>query len=326
MKYFAFSTFFALMGLVVAFVFLGGFEAAYIVFLLALLEVSISFDNAVINAKVLDGMDAKWRNRFIVYGIPIAVFGVRFILPILIVALASSRGFLEITQLALDDAQAYAALLQGVMGQIYAFGGAFLLMVFLEFFFDSEREITWISVLESHKLVHKMSRFAFIELLFAAIIGIILFAFSMDMSIGIAYFIGLALYAGIRGIDKALVKTGAKSGMVGFLYLEILDASFSLDGVIGAFALSNNVFIIMIGLAIGAFYVRSLTIYFVEKKTLSEFIYLEHGARYAIFFLAVLMFIQIFQHIPESIIGSIGILIIAIAFVHSLLDKKRFKE
>ncbi|MDE6979450.1 MAG: DUF475 domain-containing protein, partial [Helicobacter sp.] len=77
MRYFAFSTLFAAAGLVVAFLFLGGASAAYIVFLLALLEISISFDNAVINAKVLEQMDAKWRNRFSMLGIHIAVLGVR---------------------------------------------------------------------------------------------------------------------------------------------------------------------------------------------------------------------------------------------------------
>ncbi|RAX58854.1 hypothetical protein CCZ01_01270 [Helicobacter monodelphidis] len=322
MKYFAFSSFFALAGLVVAFIFLGGVNAAYIVFLLALLEVSISFDNAVINAKVLNTMDEKWRFRFITYGIPIAVFGVRFILPIVIVALASSKGFVEITQLALNDAAAYAALLSEVMGTIYAFGGAFLLMVFLEFFFDEGKEISWIKGLEQNAFVVKISKINFIELFVASVVGIILLGISQDISIGIAYFIGLALYALIRGIDNALAKTGAKSGVIGFLYLEVLDASFSLDGVIGAFALSNNVFIIMIGLAIGAFFVRSLTIYFVEKKVLSEFIFLEHGARYAILFLATLMFVQIFHHIPEVIVGSVGMIIIVIAFVHSVIHSK----
>ncbi|MDE7173348.1 MAG: DUF475 domain-containing protein [Helicobacter sp.] len=323
MKYFAFSTLFAVVGLGIAFLFLGGLSAAYIVFLLALLEISISFDNAVINAKVLEQMDAKWRDRFIVFGIPIAVFGVRFILPILIVALASSRGVLEITELALNDASAYAALLQDVMGTIYAFGGAFLLMVFLEFFFDEERDVVWIAPLEKNRLVQRISKIHFAELFIAAVVGIVLLAVSGQIAIGIAYFIGLALYALIRGIDSALAKTGAKSGIVGFLYLEVLDASFSLDGVIGAFALSNNVFVIMLGLAIGAFYVRSLTIYFVEKKTLSEFIFLEHGARYAIFLLAILMFVQIFAHIPESVVGSVGIIVIASAFVHSILHKRR---
>ncbi len=325
MKYFVFSTFFAAVGIFITFLFLGGVGAAYIVLLLALLEVSISFDNAVINAKVLNEMSEQWKHRFIVYGIPIAVFGVRFILPIIIVAVASSSGFIEIAQLALNDSSAYALLLHDVMGKIYAFGGAFLLMVFLEFFFDAHREVVWISSLEQNVFVQRMSKVNFVELFVASVAGIILLAISQDIAIGISYFIGLALYALIRSIDSALAKGGAKSGFIGFLYLEILDASFSLDGVIGAFALSNNVFIIMIGLAIGAFYVRSLTIYFVEKKVLSEFIYLEHGARYAILFLAVLMFVQIFYHIPEIVVGSVGIIIIATSLIHSIIYNRSYK-
>lgn len=82
-----------------------------------------------------------------------------------------------------------------------------------------------------------------------------------------------------------------KGGIIGFLYLEVLDASFSFDGVIGAFAITNDVIVIMLGLAIGAMFVRSMTIFLVDKGTLDEFVYLEHGAHYAIGALAIIMLI-----------------------------------
>lgn len=323
MKYFRFSFVLALVGVLVAYFFLGGLYVAYIVALLALLEVSISFDNAVINAKVLEGMTPKWRERFIIYGIPIAVFGVRFILPIIIVSLASGEGMIEILNLALSDAALYAEKLEGVMGKIYAFGGAFLLMVFLEFFFDEDREVVWLRRLEQNRITQRISQINFIELLVAILVGVVLSFLSGELGVSLSYFIGIALYALIRGIDHALIKGGARSGVIGFLYLEVLDASFSLDGVIGAFALSSNIFIIVIGLAIGAFFVRSLTIYFVEKKVLSEFIYLEHGARYAILILALMMFVQIFMHVSEAIVGSVGVVIILSALLHSIIHKRR---
>ncbi|MGP1450292.1 MAG: DUF475 domain-containing protein [Wolinella sp.] len=322
MKYFRFSFILAILGVVGAYFFLGGIYAAYIVTLLALLEVSISFDNAVINAKVLDEMESIWRERFIIFGIPIAVFGVRFILPIIIVAFASNSGMLEILDLAIYNSAGYAKMLEAVMDKVYAFGGAFLLMVFLEFLFDSEREVAWFRLLEQHKITQSASRINFIELFTAVIFGVFISILSQDVSISVAYFVGIALYALIRGVDSMLIKDGVRSGAVGFLYLEVLDASFSLDGVIGSFALSNNIFIIVIGLAIGAFFVRSLTLYFVEKHILSEFIYLEHGARYAILILALMMFVQIFIHVSEAIVGSIGIIIIIAALLHSIIHKR----
>jgi hypothetical protein len=114
----------------------------------------------------------------------------------------------------------------------------------------------------------------------------------------------------------------ACSGLVSFLYLELIDASFSLDGVLGAFALSHDIVIITIGLAIGAMFVRSLTIMFVEKGTLDEFIYLEHGAHWAIGVLAILMFISTVVHIPEVITGLSGLGIILSSVVSSKLYEK----
>ena len=109
-----------------------------------------------------------------------------------------------------------------------------------------------------------------------------------------------------------------RGGLGAFIYLEVLDASFSFDGVIGAFALTTNLFIIAIGLGIGAFYVRALTIMLVERKTLGQYRYLEHGAFYAILVLAVIMYVQTLVHIPEVITGLIGAALIGLSFMSSL--------
>ena len=93
-----------------------------------------------------------------------------------------------------------------------------------------------------------------------------------------------------------------KSGLGGFLYLEVLDASFSFDGVIGAFALSNNM-IIALGLSVGAMFVRSMTIHLVRTGTLAQYRYLEHGAFWAIIVLGVIMLLSARYHIPETIPG-----------------------
>jgi hypothetical protein len=102
-----------------------------------------------------------------------------------------------------------------------------------------------------------------------------------------------------------------------------LDASFSFDGVVGAFAITNNLFIIMIGLGVGAMFVRSLTIMLVDKGTLSEYRYLEHGAFYAIGILAAIMFAGTIKHIPEVVTGLLGALFIALSLFSSILYNKK---
>ena len=105
-------------------------------------------------------------------------------------------------------------------------------------------------------------------------------------------------------------------------YLEVLDASFSFDGVIGAFAVTTDPIIIAIGLGVGAFYVRSITIYLVHQGTLSDYRYLDHGAHWAIGALAALLMISIGVHVPEIITGLIGVAFIGAAFYMSLRANK----
>lgn len=102
----------------------------------------------------------------------------------------------------------------------------------------------------------------------------------------------------------------------------MLDASFSLDGVIGAFALSQNIFVIALGLGIGAYFVRSITMYLYEKGTITEYRYLEHGAFYAIIALALMMFIGSVHHIPEVVTGLIGGVLIGLALWSSVRANK----
>ena len=324
MQYFRGSIIVAVIGLIMAF-FIGGIYALYITALLAILEVSLSFDNAVVNAKVLNTMEPIWQKRFITYGIPIAVFGMRFLFPIIIVAIAGGLGVLETFSLAINKPEEYQHTLESVEKLIYAFGGAFLLMVFLGFLFDDDREDKWIKIIENSKTINKLGTINDIEIMIATAIGIYLTSITNDSAISISYFTGILLYSFIASLDDLMSTDGVRSGIMGLLYLEVLDASFSFDGVIGAFALSSNIFIIMIGLGIGAMFVRSLTIYFVEKKTLTEYRYLEHGAHYAILALAIVMLSKIFIHIPEVIVGTIGVTFIAIAVYHSVLENRKEK-
>jgi len=144
------------------------------------------------------------------------------------------------------------------------------------------------------------------------------------LTIGLA---SMLTYIVVSGLDVLFNEDSAmgmaKAGLATFLYLEVLDASFSFDGVVGAFAVSNNIFLIAIGLGIGAAYIRSLTVYLVRKGTLAEYKYIEHGAHWAIGSLAMLLLATTFIDIPDTVTGLIGVVFIGLSFAHSLIENKR---
>jgi hypothetical protein len=324
MQHFRSSIAITAIGLVLGF-YIGGLEALYIVALLAVLEISLSFDNAVVNVKVLETMEVKWQKRFITFGIPIAVFGMRFLFPIFIVAIASGLSLFDTFNLALHDPLSYKETLHSVEKLIFAFGGSFLLMVFLNFIFDTDREEKWITLIENSKLIDRMGELSSIQMIIATIVGLILIFSTKNYEIALAFFTGILLYSIIASLDDLLGMNGVRNGIMGFLYLEVLDASFSFDGVIGAFALSSDIFVIMIGLGIGAMFVRALTLFMLEKKTLAEYRYLEHGAHYAILALSIIMLVKVFTPINEIIVGTVGVTFIAVATYHSIKVNKRVK-
>lgn len=292
---------------------------------LAVLEVSLSFDNAAVNASILKDMDPVWQRRFLTWGIAIAVFGMRIVFPLVIVMVAASLGPVEAMRLALNEPAEYQRIVSDAHVGLMGFGGAFLGMVGLKYFFDAEKEVNWIEAIE-----RPLAKVANIE---AIAIGVVLAGTWAVASVLpdeealtflIAAIAGLLTYLAVEIVNHLLEPptptTGdvAKAGFGAFLYLEVLDASFSFDGVIGAFALTNNLIIIAIGLGIGAMFVRSMTIFLVNQGTMSEYRYLEHGAFYAIIALAVIMYLNTFVHIPEVITGVIGAVLIGLAFWSSV--------
>ncbi|QDQ29019.1 DUF475 domain-containing protein [Chitinimonas arctica] len=324
-KYFKGSIFATVAGLVLAF-YVGGPKAAFIAAILSVLEVSLSFDNAVVNATVLKDMDDKWRHRFMTWGMLIAVFGMRVVFPVLIVAVIAHLSPWAALMMAVSQPDKYAAALTSAHVVVAGFGGAFLLMVFLKFFLDKEKDVHWVRLIEAP--LSKLGKMESIQIAvcLAAIYGISTLVHAHEqLPFVLSAVAGLVTYIVVDGF-AALLETEqpgdagvvARTGLSAFLYLEVLDASFSFDGVIGAFALSNNIFIIAIGLGIGAMFVRSLTIMFVEKGTLDQFRYLEHGAFYAIGALATIMFIGTFHEISEVVTGLIGAGFIGLAMWSSI--------
>jgi uncharacterized protein len=302
-----------------------GFSAFVLVVILSILEVTLSFDNAVVNARVLKRMSPLWQKRFLTWGILLAVFGTRFVLPILIVSVAVFVSPLYITKLVFTDPVAYGELLTGVHGSITAFGGIFLLMVSLKYFFDKAKSVHWIKSIERH-----LVRWGHIEAIEIAFALVLLTAMSFvteydQATVLVSGLVGLILFIIMEGVAGSLsLESGdvATAGATLFIYLNILDSAFSLDGVIGAFALTNNLIIIMIGLGIGAYFVRSITLYFVRKNTLAELVYLEHGAHWAILGLAVAMLANLIVHVPEVITGLIGLCFVILAYYSSVTERK----
>lgn len=308
----------------------------WIVAVLGILEVSLSFDNAVVNAKVLDGMSVKWRRRFLTWGILVAVFGMRIVFPLAVVALAVWINPLDALMLAVQDERRYAEILHHAHPQIAAFGGAFLLLVFLQFFVDAEKDEHWLPGIESPmaafgRVLNRLPAFA-VEAAIITIAILVSLAVSQYVAapwpflkaalLGIATWASVEMLAAVLNAEN-LTGAAAKQGIAGFLYLEVLDASFSFDGVIGAFALSTNLFVIALGLGIGAMFVRSMTIWLVEKGTLAEYRYLEHGAFWAIGALAAVMLASPVYPIPEAVTGLTGAVLIGAGWLSSVVSNRR---
>jgi hypothetical protein len=351
----------------------GGWEALALCAILGVLEVSLSFDNAVVNAKVLERMSEFWQKIFLTIGILIAVFGMRLVFPLLIVGLTANLGPFEAIDLALEKGDpeepgTYGYLLNEAHPLIASFGGMFLLMLFLDWLFE-ERDITWLSWLE--RPLARIGKLDALSVIVAAIALVVAAEFLVHdeerASVMVSGVLGLVTYLAVNGLgtlfessgmtddDDApadgeetprlpagstekgavqaaprtggptqLAKATGKAGFFLFLYLEVLDASFSFDGVIGAFAITADPIIIALGLGfIGAMFVRSITVYLVRQGTLNEYVYLEHGAHWAIGALAAILLISLKWEIPEVITGLVGVAFIGAAFINSLVRRRR---
>jgi hypothetical protein len=315
-----------------------GTKSAVIILILIAVEIAFSFDNAIINAKTLAKLSDFWQKMFLTVGMIIAVLGMRVVFPILIVSLTAHLPWGTVLDLAFNHPEEYAEKLEHAHPAIAAYGGAFLLMLALEFFIDSRRKILWLQYIE--KPLQRLSHLWAPALLSA---GAVLIVAAVPANhhasttifaglLGIASHIAISLFTNLFGSRQSNDKiSGAKrlTGMAAFsafIYLQILDASFSFDGVIGAFAITTDVILIGIGLGIGALWVRSLTVFMVKKGTLGNYIYLEHGAHYTVAVLAFILLISSFFEIPDVLAGVAGFGLIGSAILASrqaLADRRR---
>ncbi|MEU7054015.1 DUF475 domain-containing protein [Streptomyces eurythermus] len=354
LKTFGWSFAITVLGLIAA-AFYGGWTGFGVVAILAILEISLSFDNAVVNAGILKKMSPFWQKIFLTIGVLIAVFGMRLVFPVVIVAISAKMGPIEAVDLAINNKERYEQLVTDAHPAIAAFGGMFLLMIFLDFIFE-DRDIQWLRWLE-----RPLAKLGKVDMLSVCIALIVLLVAAFTVAThahqhggihadkaqtvlisGIAGLITYMIVGGLSGYfedkleeeeereheqEEEAARSGKKKPAIVlagqaaffmFLYLEVLDASFSFDGVIGAFAVTNDIVLMALGLGIGAMYVRSLTVYLVRQGTLDDYVYLEHGAHYAIGALAVVLLITIQYEIHEVITGSIGVILILASFLSSV--------
>ncbi|OUW03736.1 MAG: hypothetical protein CBD16_03095 [Betaproteobacteria bacterium TMED156] len=311
----------------------GMLQALWIFIILLILEISLSFDNAVVNASILRNWNKLWQMFFLTIGILIAVFGMRLVFPLLIVGLTTSMSLIETWNLAIQEPAKYSEILLNHHAQISAFGGVFLLLIFLDFFINTKKKNFWVEVLETN--LEKLGGFKGITI-FITLTLLLLVSVTSDLpsekktDVILFGIWGVLSYLSISILCQALESKGAgavdaikKGSIGGFIYLEVLDASFSIDAVVGAFAITKDVVIIMLGLGGGAMAVRSITIYLVKKDTLNELIYLEHGAHYAIGALAIIMISSVQIHIPEIITGTIGLILVLLSGYSSVKHKRK---
>lgn len=346
LRIFGFSLGISFAGLATAFL-RGGWGTLLQVAILAVLEVSLSFDNALLNAKILERMSIFWQKIFLTIGIIIAVFVMRLICPLLVVGVPAGLTPSEVLNLALDSTARYNGLtyaqhLTAAHVYIAAFGGMFLGMIFLRFLFE-KKEIYWLRPLErAGEKCNSKHLPVFIALALLIFVDVFLVhdqekgAFFVSGLVGLGIFqlfgwIGSRFQSQggkkkAKNLDNQLIEAIGKQAFFLFLYLEVLDASFSLDGVVGAFAITQNVWVIMAGLGIGALYIRSMTVFLVRKGTLAKYAYLDHGAHYAIGSLALLLFLSTKFEIPDVITGLIGVGFISTAFMSSLIRNKRIHD
>lgn len=312
----------------------GGLIGLWLFTILVILEVTLSFDNAIINSRVLVRMSPTWQKLFLTVGIFIAVFVVRFLLPIFIVMATSGHGFTEVIDLALNNPEQYGKTLHEAAPTIDAFGGTFLTMIGISYFMNRKKDIHWLRRIEKRLTrAGSYENFKAFVMLGVALILYMTVDEVHKSTVLVASIVGTLLHMGLEIFGAYFEKRQSKAAeLVGmaafgsFMYLEVLDASFSLDGVIGAFAITNDVMLIIAGLGAGAIWVRSMTVYLIRAGVLNKYKYMEHGAHWAILALGAIMLIKLY-HIepPEWFVGSLGLVFIATAVVSSVLEMRRSK-
>lgn len=302
------------------------FSIVLIVLGLSLFEVIISIDNAIINAEVLGKM-SKWARRwFLLWGILIAVFLVRGLLPWLILwANNPALGMVGAFTASFSSDPAIAKIIEESSSVLLAGSGVFLVFLFFHWIFLEPKHYG----LVGERFVHRQGVwfFAIVSVLLAAIVW---FAIKIDPLMAFGAVLGSTAFFIIHGFkgyaeeaEKRMLEGGEKMGDYSkIFYLEVIDAAFSIDGIVGAFAFTFSIPIILIGSGIGALVVRQLTVSNIEN--VKKYKYLKNGAMYSIFILGIIMVAESFgMHIPHWLSPIVTFAIVGHFFYKSHKELKK---
>lgn len=285
---------------------------------LAFFESISSIDNAVINAQILSGMGLKARRWFLFWGLLLSVFVIRGLIPWLIVYLTNtSLGPLGAFTAAFSSDPGVVSSIERSAPILLLGGGVFLIFLFFNWLFLEEKEFGL-----------KHERFFLSQgVWFYAVVSVILTfivwqALNTNPAMALGAVIGSTAFFVTHGFKESAEKAEKKllnrsqSDLSKLIYLEVIDATFSIDGVLGAFAFTLSIPIILLGAGIGALVVRQLTVGNIER--IKKYVYLENGAMYSIFFLSVIMILNSFgAGIPEWTSPSVTFVVIAYFFLKS---------
>ena len=294
---------------------------------LSLFEIVSSIDNAVINADVLANM-AQWaRKWFLLWGMFFAVFLIRGLLPLLIVfSLNPAAGLDGAFTAAFSNDPAIAEAIEAASPPLLMAGGVFLLFLFLHWLFLEPKNYG----LKGESLIQK-NGFWFYALVSILLTLIVWYSINADSMMAFGATVGASIFFITHGFkenaaaqERMMIKNNKMSDWSKILYLEVIDASFSIDGVLGAFAFTFSVPIILIGNGIGAIVVRHVTVKNIE--TVKKYKYMKNGAMYAVMFLGIIMILNAFGfHIPEFASPIATIMVLGYFFMKSKNELKAQK-
>jgi hypothetical protein len=271
-------------------------ETVIVIFGLLVFEIVSSIDNAIVNAHVLKTIPEQYRRLFVLWGFLFGVVGVRGLLPFTIVWLANTQlSLFQAIHLTLSDPDLMAKSVEQSKALLLVGGGMYLVMVFLAWLFLEEKKYAF---LVEH-FIHRQSVW-FYAVSMGLITAVTYFAITrghhplmpLATQVGVtAFFVAEGFRRNAEQAEESLHGPNL-SALSKLLYLEVLDASFSIDGVVGAFAFTMNVILILIGNGVGAIVVRAGTV--LGTDFVQKFAYLKNGAMYSIGMLGGLMVLEAF--------------------------------
>jgi len=293
---------------------------------LCLFEVVSSIDNAIINAEVLRKM-SKWaRAWFLSWGILIAVFVIRGLLPLVIIWVTNPTiGLVQLWQILLSNDPRMHSAFEASAPILLIGGGTFLVLLFLHWLFLEPKHYG----LVGENLVERYGAW-FYSFSSVFLVALIWNAIHLNPLMALSAAIGSCVFFITHGFKqsaeemekKMLSKNNGMTDISKILYLEVIDASFSIDGVLGAFAFTMSVPLILLGNGLGAIVVRQMTVANIEN--VKKYKYLKNGAMYSIMFLGLFMIYESFgAHLPQWLSPVVTIGIIAYFFRKSIIELKR---